>query len=91
MAGIGFNQNGLAPWAKPGHWNDPDMLEIGNGGMKDDEFRTHMSLWLILAAPLLAGRERAPGNPGTRKSGCANWMAATARWRYSTAARPNPA
>ena len=41
-------------FAGPGHWNDPDMLEIGNGGMTDDEYRTHMSLWCILAAPLLA-------------------------------------
>jgi alpha-galactosidase len=41
----------------PGHWNDPDMLEIGNGGMNDDEYKTHMSLWSILAAPLLAGND----------------------------------
>ena len=41
----------------PGHWNDPDMLEIGNGGMTDDEYRTHMSLWALLAAPLLAGND----------------------------------
>ena len=34
-----------ALFAQPGHWNDPDMLEIGNGGMTDDEYRTHMSLW----------------------------------------------
>src|SRR2546429_7910728 len=38
-------------------WNDPDMLEIGNGGMNDDEYRTQMSLWSILAAPLLAGND----------------------------------
>jgi alpha-galactosidase len=42
---------------KPGHWNDPDMLEIGNGGMTADEYRTHMSLWSLLAAPLLAGND----------------------------------
>jgi alpha-galactosidase len=57
MTKIGFGQNDLAPFAKPGHWNDPDMLEIGNGGMTDDEYRTHMSLWSILAAPLLAGND----------------------------------
>jgi len=57
MTRIGFGQNDLAPWAKPGHWNDPDMLEIGNGGMTEDEYRTHMSLWAILAAPLLAGND----------------------------------
>jgi alpha-galactosidase len=57
MTKIGFAQDELAPWAAPGHWNDPDMLEIGNGGMSDDEYRTHMSLWSILAAPLLAGND----------------------------------
>jgi alpha-galactosidase len=54
---IGFAQGELAPFAKPGHWNDPDMLEIGNGGMTDEEYRTHMSLWSIIAAPLLAGND----------------------------------
>ena len=57
MTRIGFNQNDLAPYAKPGHWNDPDMLEIGNGAMSNDEYKTHMSLWGILAAPLLAGND----------------------------------
>src|SRR3989440_9222593 len=57
MSRIGFGQNELAPWAKPGHWNDPDMLEIGNGAMSDTEYRTHMSLWAILAAPLLVGND----------------------------------
>ena len=52
-----FAQNDLAQWARPGHWNDPDMLEIGNGRMTDDEYRTHMSLWSMLAAPLLAGND----------------------------------
>jgi len=57
MAEIGFSQAGLARFAGPGHWNDPDMLEVGNGGMNADEYRTHMSLWAILAAPLLAGND----------------------------------
>jgi len=57
MTRIGFSQNDLAPWAKPGHWNDPDMLEIGNGAMSEMEYKTHMSLWAILAAPLLAGND----------------------------------
>src|SRR6266850_7756550 len=57
MTNIGFSQDELASWAAPGHWNDPDMLEIGNGGMNDDEYKTHMSLWSILAAPLLAGND----------------------------------
>jgi len=57
MTEIGFSQAGLAKFASPGHWNDPDMLEIGNGGMSTDEYKTHMSLWAILAAPLLAGND----------------------------------
>ena len=57
MSLIGFGQNGLEKYAGPGHWNDPDMLEIGNGHMKPDEYRTHMSLWALLAAPLLAGND----------------------------------
>ena len=57
MALIGFSQAGLERYAGPGHWNDPDMLEIGNGGMNADEYRTQMSLWSILAAPLLAGND----------------------------------
>jgi alpha-galactosidase len=43
--------------AGPGHWNDPDMLEIGNGGMTQDEYRAHFSLWAIMAAPLMAGND----------------------------------
>ncbi|HET9176904.1 MAG TPA: glycoside hydrolase family 27 protein [Terriglobia bacterium] len=57
MALIGFSQAGLEKYAGPGHWNDPDMLEVGNGGMKPDEYRTQMSLWAILAAPLIAGND----------------------------------
>ena len=57
MTRIGFSQNELAPYAKPGHWNDPDMLEVGNGGMNEAEYKTHLSLWAILAAPLLAGND----------------------------------
>ena len=54
---IGFSQDRFAPYAGPGHWNDPDMLEIGNGHMTDTEYRTHMSLWSMLAAPLIAGND----------------------------------
>jgi alpha-galactosidase len=57
MSNIGFSQGNLAPYAGPGHWNDPDMLEVGNGGMTDTEYKTHMSLWAMLAAPLLAGND----------------------------------
>ncbi|MER6573296.1 NPCBM/NEW2 domain-containing protein [Streptomyces sp. NPDC001093] len=47
----------LAPYAGPGHWNDPDMLEVGNGGMTDTEYRSHFSLWSVMAAPLLIGTD----------------------------------
>jgi alpha-galactosidase len=57
MDEIGFQQDVLADYAGPGHWNDPDMLEIGNGGMTMTEYRTHFSLWALLAAPLLAGND----------------------------------
>ena len=43
--------------AGPGHWNDPDMLEVGNGGMTLDEYRSHFSLWAMMAAPLIAGND----------------------------------
>ena len=63
MAGIGFGQADLAPFASPGHWNDPDMLVIGVVGWGDPhptrltetEQYTHMSLWSLLSAPLLIG------------------------------------
>src|SRR6476660_297409 len=49
-------QNGLRKYAGPGNWNDPDMLEVGNG-MTINEDRGHFSLWSILAAPLIAGND----------------------------------
>lgn len=57
LAEIGFKQIEIAQYVKPGHWNDPDMLEIGNGGMSNDEYQTHMTLWAMLSAPLLAGND----------------------------------
>ncbi len=65
MAFIGFGQSGLERFAAPGHWNDPDMLEVGNGHMTHDEYLTHMSLWCVLAAPLLAGNDLAKMTPET--------------------------
>ncbi|MBV9883700.1 MAG: glycoside hydrolase family 27 protein [Sphingomonadaceae bacterium] len=56
----------LWPFAGPGHWNDPDMLEIGNGGMSDSEYRAHFSLWAMMAAPLIAGNDIAAMSPATR-------------------------
>jgi alpha-galactosidase len=67
MTLIGFGQNGLEKYAGPGHWNDPDMLEVGNGGMKRDEYRTHMALWALLAAPLLAGNDLRSMSPETKE------------------------
>ena len=50
-------QTGLAKYAGPGHWNDPDMLEVGNGKLTLAENRSHFSMWAMLAAPLLAGND----------------------------------
>jgi alpha-galactosidase len=64
MSGIGFKQNGLEKFAKPGHWNDPDMLVVGHVGwgpalhptkLSPNEQYTHISLWCLLASPLLIG------------------------------------
>ena len=52
--------------ARPGAWNDPDMLEVGNGGMTDDEYRAHLSLWAIMAAPLIAGNDVRTMSAATR-------------------------
>ncbi|KDP40460.1 hypothetical protein JCGZ_24459 [Jatropha curcas] len=45
----------FAEYAKPGGWNDPDMLEVGNGGMKYNEYVVHFSIWAVSKAPLLLG------------------------------------
>ncbi|MFJ6432755.1 NPCBM/NEW2 domain-containing protein [Streptomyces sp. NPDC091416] len=55
----------LAAAAGPGHWNDPDMLEVGNGGMTDTEYRTHFSMWSVMAAPLLIGADLRTATPET--------------------------
>ena len=63
MSGIGFHQDKAAPFAKPGNWNDPDMLIVGEVGwgkahptrLTPDEQYTHISLWCLLSAPLLIG------------------------------------
>jgi alpha-galactosidase len=57
MSKIGFQQFEIASYARPGHWNDPDMLQVGLGGMTADEYRTQMSLWSLLAAPLIASND----------------------------------
>ena len=57
MTRIGFSQPEIGQFARPGHWNDPDMLEIGNGGMSDIEYQTDMTIWAMLAAPLISGND----------------------------------
>ncbi|MEV4316680.1 NPCBM/NEW2 domain-containing protein [Actinocrispum sp. NPDC049592] len=59
-------QKGLEPFARPGAWNDPDMLEVGNGGMTDAEYRSHFSLWSLLNSPLIAGNDLAAMSSATR-------------------------
>ena len=60
-------QADLHDHAGPDHWNDPDMLEVGNGGMTDDEYRTHFALWAMLAAPLMAGNDLRDMSVATRE------------------------
>src|SRR3989440_5231501 len=57
MIGKAQTNRGLAQYAGPGHWNDPDMLEVGNGKLSDTEYRSHFSLWAMMAAPLLIGTD----------------------------------
>ena len=59
-------QEGLRRYAGPGHWNDPDMMEVGNG-MSGDEDRAHFSLWAMLAAPLIAGNDLREMSEETRE------------------------
>jgi alpha-galactosidase len=62
---IADHQDGLEAFAGPGHWNDPDMLEVGNGGMSDVEYRSHFALWAMMAAPLMAGNDLSAMTPQT--------------------------
>ncbi|WP_158917285.1 glycoside hydrolase family 27 protein [Caulobacter sp. S45] len=65
MAAIGFDKGGKPEDAGPGGWNDLDMLEVGNGGMTADEYRTHLSLWAMQAAPLMTGNDLRTMTPET--------------------------
>ena len=63
-----LDKNGnLSRYAGPGHWNDPDMLEVGNGGMTNEEYKTHFTLWCMMAAPLMAGNDLANMTPETKE------------------------
>jgi alpha-galactosidase len=66
MSHYGFSQSGYEAFAGPGGWNDPDMLEVGNGGMTLEEYRTHMTLWAILSAPLILGNDVRDMTPQTQ-------------------------
>ncbi len=59
-------EDGLESYAGPGHWNDPDMLEVGNGALNRNESRAHFSMWCLLAAPLMAGNDIRNMTPETR-------------------------
>lgn len=67
MVDILDQQVGLGSFAGPGHWNDPDMLEVGNGGMTTPEYRAHFSFWALLAAPLMAGNDVRSMSPETKE------------------------
>jgi len=58
-------QKDMRQYAGPGHWNDPDMLEVGNGGMTASEDRAHFSMWCMIAAPLIAGNDLKNMSPQT--------------------------
>lgn len=47
----------IGQYAGSGHWNEPDMFEVGNGGMKRNEDRVHFSMWYMIAVPFIAGNE----------------------------------
>ena len=56
----------LAGYAAPGRFNDPDMMEVGRGGMTDTEMRSHFALWAMLASPLIAGNDLRSMNSATQ-------------------------
>ncbi|MGA5302053.1 glycoside hydrolase family 27 protein [Nucisporomicrobium flavum] len=56
----------LAGYARPGGFNDPDMMEVGRGGMSDTEQRSHFALWAVMASPLIAGNDIRSMSTATR-------------------------
>ncbi|MGJ7908101.1 NPCBM/NEW2 domain-containing protein [Actinopolyspora sp. H202] len=65
--GILDEQVGLAKYSGPNSWNDPDMLEVGNGNMSTDEYRAHFAMWALLNAPLMAGNDLRDMDEATRR------------------------
>ena len=59
-------QVGLEAYSGPGHWNDPDMLEVGNKSLTMEESKAHFSLWCLLSAPLMAGNDLRSMAPETK-------------------------
>ena len=78
----------LWPYAGPGHWNDADMLEVGNGGMTTGEYRAHFSLWAMMASPLIAGNDIAGMDDGDARDPD---QSRSDRGRPGPARRPGPA
>lgn len=60
-------QVGLSKYVGPGHWNDPDMMEVGNGGLTDTQNKSHFSLWCMLAAPLICGNDLRSMSPTVKE------------------------
>jgi len=62
-----IDENNETPnYAGPGHWNDPDMLEVGNSGLSETEATAHFSMWALMAAPLIAGNDLRNMSEATR-------------------------
>ena len=66
VMGILDQQVGLEAHSGPNAWNDPDMLEVGNGHLSDTEYRAHFALWALLNAPLIAGNDLRSMNAATK-------------------------
>ncbi|OMO65116.1 Glycoside hydrolase, clan GH-D [Corchorus olitorius] len=65
ITSIADSNNVWARYAGPGRWNDPDMLEVGNGGMSYEEYKSHFSIWALMKAPLLIGCDVASASKET--------------------------
>jgi len=70
FVGIIDTNEPLYSYAGPGHWNDPDMLEVGNGGCTYEEYKSHFSIWCMMAAPLIAGNDLRTMSEETRSILC---------------------
>lgn len=67
MLAIVDHQVGLESFSGPGGWNDPDSLQVGNGGMTDEQYRAQLSMWAVLNAPLIAGNDLRAMDTATRE------------------------